>query len=144
MKKTRWLLLMTSMVAAAVGLQSVAGQRVTVFDTHEPSGQYYRIPAIAQLPSGRLLAIADDRHGSDYDIGGNWGIDIVGKVSDDGGSTWSEPLMIADGDGLRVGFHDSHGDAALAVDRESGRVLVMCASGKQGFLSSTLQDPICV
>lgn len=144
MKKTRWLLLMTSMVAAAAGLQSVAGQRVTVFDTHEPSGQYYRIPAIAQLPSGRLLAIADDRHGSDYDIGGNWGIDIVGKVSDDGGSTWSEPLMIADGDGLRVGFHDSHGDAALAVDRESGRVLVMCASGKQGFLSSTLQDPICV
>lgn len=116
--------------------------QTVVFDTDVPSGQYYRIPAIAQLHDGRLLAIADDRHGSDIDIGGNWGIDIVGRVSSDGGQTWEPSFMIADGDGRREGYRDSHGDAAVAVDRETGRVLVMCASGKQGFLGSTLQEPL--
>ena len=50
--------------------------------------------------------------------------------------------MIADGDGLRQGFNDSHGDAAAVVDRETGQLLIMCASGCQGFLGSTLQDPL--
>lgn len=121
--------------------QHVAAQTV-VYDTEVPSGQYFRIPAIVQFHDGHLLAIADDRHGSDYDIGGNWGIDLVGRVSEDGGNTWGRTVMIADGDGLRDGFHDSHGDAAAVADCETGRVVVMCASGKQGFLSSTLQEPL--
>ena len=50
--------------------------------------------------------------------------------------------MIADGDAHREGFTDSHGDAAAVVDRETGRVLIMCASGKQGFQASTLQEPL--
>ena len=116
------------------------GQVVTVFDTDVETGHYYRIPAIVQLPDGRVLAIADDRHGSDIDIGGNWGIDIVGRVSQDGGLTWGETFMIADGDGRRQGFNDSHGDAAVVADRKTGRVLIMCASGRQGFLNSTLQE----
>ena len=116
--------------------------QTVVFDTDVAAGQYYRIPAVVQLADGRLLAIADDRHGSDYDIGGNWGIDIVGRFSDDGGKTWSETVMIADGDGRREGFGDSHGDAAAVVDRETGNVLIMCASGAQGFLGSTLQEPL--
>lgn len=116
--------------------------QTVVFDTDVSAGQYYRIPAVVQLADGRLLAIADDRHGSDCDIGGNWGIDIVGRFSDDGGKTWSETAMIADGDGRREGFGDSHGDAAAVVDRETGNVLIMCASGAQGFLGSTLQEPL--
>lgn len=133
----RYLILAAGMTAT---LWSAA--QTVVFDTDEAASQYYRIPAIVELGDGRLLAIADDRHGSDYDIGGNWGIDIVGKISNDGGKTWSEPMMIADGDGLRMGFQDSHGDAAVIVDRETGKLLIMCASGKQGFLSSTLQEPL--
>ena len=113
-----------------------------VFDTDNAAGQYYRIPVIVQLHDGRLLAMADDRHASNNDIGGNSGIDILGKVSDDGGMTWGSPLMIADGDGLQQGFHDSHGDAAAVVDRKTGRLLVMCASGTQGFLQSTLDNPL--
>ena len=134
-----WLLLITGLTVA---LQAAAQLRVNVFDTDIAAGQYYRIPAIVQLNNGRLLAIADDRHGSDYDIGGNSGIDIVGRTSFDGGKTWGETILIADGDGQREGFHDSHGDAAAVVDRETGRILIMCASGKQGFLSSTLQEPL--
>ena len=132
------------MLVAVVAAALPGTAQTTVFDTEVSAGQYYRIPAIVQLADGRLLAIGDDRHGSDIDIGGNWGIDIVGKFSDDGGKTWGQPIMIADGDGLRQGFHDSHGDAAAVVDREPGNVLIMCASGKQGFLSSTLQEPLCV
>lgn len=124
----------------AAALQGTA--QTVVFDTDVAARQYYRIPAIVQLHDGRLLAIADDRHRSDIDIGGNWGIDIVGRTSNDGGTTWNTPIMIANGDGYRLGFNDSHGDAAAVVDSETGDILIMCASGKQGFLSSTLEDPL--
>lgn len=142
MKKTDLLTRFLLLAGMAVALQGLAQQRVNVFDTDVPGGHYYRIPAIVQLHDGRLLAIADDRHGSDYDIGGNWGIDVVGKFSEDDGQTWGDAVMIADGDGRREGFTDSHGDAAAVVDRDSGRILVMCASGAQGFLQSTLNEPI--
>ena len=115
---------------------------VTVFDTKVASRRYYRIPAIVQLQDGRLLAIGDDRHRNDSDIGSNSGIDVLGKTSDDGGKTWSNAIMIADGDAKHEDFDDSHGDAAAVVDRETGKLLIMCASGYQGFLASTLQDPL--
>ena len=115
---------------------------LTLFDTDVSVGQYYRIPAIVSLADGRLLAIADDRHNSNADIGGNQGIDIVGKFSDDGGKTWSDTLMIADGNKRRQGFDNSHGDAAVVVDHETGKLLIMCASGKQGFMNSTLSNPL--
>ena len=119
-------------------------EAVTMFDTKTNPRHYYRIPAIVQLHDGRLLAIGDDRHRNDSDIGSNSGIDILGKTSEDGGKTWSASFMIADGDGLRTDFNDSHGDAAAVVDRETGQLLIMCASGYKGFLASTLQDPLCV
>ena len=116
----------------------------TVFDTNIATRHYYRIPAIVQLADGRLLAIADDRHNSDTDIGSNQGIDIVGKISEDNGKTWGTTIMIADGNQRRQGFDNSHGDAAVVVDRETGKLLIMCASGKQGFLASTLANPLLV
>ena len=115
---------------------------VTVFDTQLSPRHYYRIPAIVQLDDGKLMAIADDRHNSDADIGGNKGIDIVGKLSADGGKTWGEIFMIADGIASKTGFNNSHGDAAAVADRETGCLLIMCASGTQGFLNSTLQNPL--
>ncbi|MBQ7205611.1 MAG: exo-alpha-sialidase, partial [Muribaculaceae bacterium] len=132
------------LLAACLTLMFDSTAQTVVFDTDVTAGRYYRIPALVQLHDGRLLAIGDDRHGSDYDIGGNHGIDIVGRFGDDKGVTWGEPFMIADGDGRREGFHDSHGDAAAVVDRETGQVLIMCASGYQGFLHSTLQEPLLV
>ena len=114
----------------------------TLFDTDVSAGQYYRIPAIVPLADGRLLAIADDRHTSNNDIGGNSGIDIVSKLSDDGGRTWGAIQMIADGNPRRQGFENSHGDAAAIADRETGKLLIICASGKQGFGASTLTNPL--
>ena len=115
---------------------------VKVYDTDVSARQFYRIPAIVQMLDGRLLAIADDRHTSDSDIGSNTGIDIVGKFSDDGGMTWGDTLMIANGVKFLSGFDNSHGDAAAVADCESGKLLIMCASGKQGFLASTLTNPL--
>ena len=115
---------------------------VTVFDTNLSRRHYYRIPAIVELRDGRLMAIADDRHNSDADIGGNSGIDIVGRLSADSGRTWGETFMIANGVIVSNGFANSHGDAAAVADRETGRLLIMCASGAQGFLTSTLQNPL--
>ena len=137
----RLIILCLTFIASVASAFPGAAQSV-VFDTDVAAKHYYRIPALVQLHDGRLLAIADDRHGSDSDIGGNWGIDILGKISHDGGNTWSASIMIADGDGLREGFHDSHGDAAVVVDRETGRLLVMCASGSQGFMQSSLDAPL--
>lgn len=135
----RWI----TLAVLAVAQQAIAQQQpVTLFDSDVNASYYYRIPAIVQLRDGQLMAIGDDRHSSDIDIGGNWGIDIVGRLSADVGKTWGATFMIADGDGRREGFDDSHGDAAAVADRESDRVLIMCASGKQGFLSSTLDEPL--
>lgn len=117
---------------------------VTVFDTKVSINQYYRIPAIVQMNDGRLLAIADDRHNSDSDIGSNQGIDIVGKISNDKGKTWGDSFIIAKGNKRKQGFDNSHGDAAAVADRETGKLLIMCASGKQGFLASTLANPLLV
>ena len=117
---------------------------VTVFDTDVAARHYYRIPAIVQIADGRLLAIADDRHNSDSDIGGNRGIDIVGSYSADAGKTWGDTFIIANGNARDNGFNNSHGDAAAVVDRETGKLLIMCASGRQGFLASTLQNPLLV
>ena len=116
----------------------------TVFDTNVAARHYYRIPAIVQLADGKLLAIADDRHNSDADIGSNQGIDIVGKNSEDNGKTRSATMMIADGNMRKQGFDNSHGDAAAVIDRETGKLLIMCASGKQGFSASTLSNPLLV
>ena len=140
---TRTVLFIAAALIASVVLTTFnVSSQCVVFDTDVAAGQYFRIPAMVQLHDGRLLAIADDRHGSDFDIGGNWGIDIVARMSNDNGNTWGEPIMIANGNGRRVGFHDSHGDAAAIIDHETGDVLIMCASGKQGFLTSTLEEPL--
>ena len=116
----------------------------TVYDTSIPAHHYYRIPALVQMNDGRLLAIADDRHNSNSDIGSNQGIDIMGRISDDGGKSWGEAFVIANGVMRKEGFDNSHGDAAAVADRETGELLIMCASGKQGFLASTLANPLLV
>ncbi len=64
---------------------------VDVFVSGQEGYNTYRIPAIMQLESGRLLAFAEGR-GSGADNGIN---DIVMKSSDDLGTTWS-PLALVD------------------------------------------------
>lgn len=100
--------------------------------------QDFRIPSIVKANDGRLLAFADRRYSLDgSDIG--WGeIDIQCRISDDNGITWngndSTPATVIDGIGGE-GFECAHGDAATVCDRETGRILLMCASGSVGYPS---------
>lgn len=109
--------------------------RVTVFNN---SSDYSRIPAIVKLSDGRLMAFSDYRP-SGGDIGGGV-ISIVAKTSSDNGATWSDANKIISGNSQSGGFDYAHGDAAVVVDRESGKILLMCASGKVGYGSSSVSN----
>lgn len=93
----------------------------------------YRIPAIIKNKDGNLVAFSDNRHG--YGDIGNGQIDIYGNVSKDNGLTWGGEYTVAAGSS-KTGFDNAHGDVAVVCDRESGRMLMMCASGSVGYGSS--------
>ena len=99
----------------------------------------YRIPAVAMLSDGRLLALADYRH-CKLDIG--YGrVDIHGRIADEDG--WGEPFVLIEGTGVSRAADCGFGDAAMVVDKESGEVLVITVCGETvyGHPSTTRQNP---
>lgn len=94
----------------------------------------WRIPALCALPNGSLLAVNDKRKFNEGDLPQD--IDIVASRSTDNGRTWSEPVTIATGKGVKKGF----GDPALVVT-EKGEVICAFAGGN-GYFQSTEEDPI--
>lgn len=52
---------------------------------------YYRIPSLLTLKSGKVVAAADARFGGTHDSKSN--IDTAFSYSSDGGKTWSTPIM---------------------------------------------------
>lgn len=94
----------------------------------------YRIPALGVTPSGRLLAVYDGRPDLD-DLPGP--IDLVMRVSDDDGNTWSEQTVLRPARDIR-GF----GDASIVVDPTvgaHGRIIVFSqATELAGFFESAL------
>lgn len=83
--------------------------------------QYYRIPAVAKFPDGRLVAVCDNG-----DVNGN----IKVKRSFDNGNTWSSETRLA------PGFSTNHGDAALAYDTKNKRIVCLFNAGKSFSASS--------
>ena len=123
---------------AETSASAIASKKQTLFSSVNHSSTPYRIPAIATLNNGTVLAIADQRPcGNDV---GHGEVDIyakVGTINADGSYSWNpatnDPsanggLKIADGNSS-----NGYGDAAVVVDRESGKVLVICVSGKVVF-----------
>lgn len=95
--------------------------------------QYWRIPAIAALPDGSLLVVNDKRKFNEGDLPSD--IDIVARRSEDCGRTWSHPVTLAKGTGVKHGF----GDPAIVVADD----YVLCAFvGGNGLWASSLSDPI--
>ena len=108
--------------------------QVKVADTN--GSQYYRIPVILKDNDGNLVALYDDRHNSNGDLGSNHEIDILTKKSTDNGDSFDAIATIAvAGDG-EPGFGCGDGDAAAVCDRESGDMLVLSGSGSVGLESS--------
>lgn len=98
--------LFLTVCAIAVVMLSQA-QEVTVFRSGEEGYASYRIPAIVKSKTGDLIAFSEGRvdHAGDY---GN--VDIVYKVSKDGGKTWGRLQVAVDYDKLQAG------NAAPVVD----------------------------
>lgn len=146
-KTTKWLVLILLSVLQTVS-QQAWGQttKQTLFATTSDFTSIYRIPSIVRLPNGNLWAMCDLRlGGSGSDIGGGYDtphrIDVVGKLSTDNGATWGNQQYIAQGkdnitDNDENGYDYAHGDPASVVDRETGKILVMSASGRHGFFAS--------
>ena len=127
-----------SSMNAQTAASAVDGKKQTIYLSANHASTPYRIPAVATLNNGTVLAIADHRPcGADI---GNGEVDLyakVGTIAANGSYSWnpsaidpsvSGGLKIADGDSS-----NGYGDAAVVVDRESGKVLVICVSGKVVF-----------
>ncbi len=102
----------------------------------------YRIPAIVECKSGKIIAFTDHRY-DNKDIGEGRHIDIVMKESTDNGLSWTETERIIAKGGNRIAdsFDCAHGDAATVVDWKTGEILLMCASGGIGYWESTREKP---
>ncbi|MGN0288576.1 MAG: sialidase family protein [Lachnospiraceae bacterium] len=107
---------------------------------------HYRIPAITTANNGNIVAVADYRYDTAYDLGTNWPgynnlghqIDLVKRTSLTNGRTWSISRNLTDGltrpgtQGKELAL--SYGDAALVGDRESDKVLLVSVSGSYGYM----------
>lgn len=122
--------------AAMVPCTALNAQTV-LFDSDANNHVFYRIPALLARGNS-LIYFTDDRSAvTDAtawgDIGSEGNISIVARRSNDCGKTWMPCVFtVAEGNG-DSGFHRGHGDAAVVCDRESGRMLLMCASGDVSY-----------
>ncbi|MBL6720459.1 MAG: exo-alpha-sialidase [Planctomycetes bacterium] len=101
-------------------------EQVDLFQSGTFGTHTYRIPALAVMPSGTLVAVCDARRDNSGDLPGN--IDIVLRRSTDGGRTWSPQVVIED-------LPNGHGagDPSLLVDRVTGRLFCFYAYGPPGI-----------
>ena len=116
------------------------GPTILFASTKSPM-QHYRIPAIIVASNGNIIAISDNRYTHGGDIGAVRGlIDVVYKVSKDGGYTWSEEKIM--GDRSTSYEYDkalNKGDA-LVFRANDGDLVCMAVSGG-GFANATESTP---
>ena len=102
--------------------------RSLAFDKGDFGSQFYRIPAIATLPDGTIVAVADKRVASLNDLPGE--IDIVCRRSTDGGRTWGPYITVASHTPTALDSIGGIGDPALVYDRRTGDLLVIATHGQ--------------
>lgn len=120
----------------AISVSYTENTALTLFSnptTYDGRNSYYRIPAITMMSDGSLLGFSDIRIGGTGDIGGGNPISIMVRKSDDNGRTWGEQSVTITGGSSDFDF--AHGDAAVVTDRETGRMILLCASGKKKYSS---------
>ena len=132
-------ILMMVLTAFVVGT-TYAQERSEVFISKDPRAVHYRIPALAALPDGRLICVADYRFsGQDIGIVKDGRLDLRVRTSDDNGCTWGEITTLIEGKGkdspdfMNVAF----GDPCIVADRKNGRIMVMSCAGNISFLDGT-------
>lgn len=100
----------------------------------------YRIPAIATRKDGKLLALNDYRPcGADIGFGR---VDLVQRIGSPDGTKWEKGTTIITGnESDSWNGNDGFGDPAVCIDRETGRVLLICVTGHTVCGSATRDNP---
>ena len=103
----------------------------TLFTAGQGGYHSYRIPALAPLPSGTVLAFCEARKytGRDHDE-----IDLVLRRSEDGGQTWAERQIVVESSGKTCG------NPCPIVDRDTGRVWLLFCKDNQLIFTTHSDD----
>ena len=110
-----------------------------LFQSTKTPEQNYRIPAIIVADNGNIIAIGDNRynHGADIGTENNKPIDVVYKISKDGGYNWSGEKIILPKSpaNAQMTTKDNKGDA-LVFKHTDGTLICMAVSGG-GYAGAT-------
>ena len=103
-----------------------------LFQSTKTPEQHYRIPAIIVADNGNIVAICDDRHTKSGDIGQkniSDLIDIVYRISKDGGYNWSDKkIILPKSTDNNLAIANNKGDA-LVFKHTDGTLVVLAVSG---------------
>lgn len=119
-------ILILFLICLSIGEVSHAAEaelRSLVFDKGLTGSEFFRIPGIASMPDGSVIAVADRRWDSSKDLPGR--IDVVARRSDDGGRTWGDVIVIAEAD-----EGGGYGDPAIAFHPQSGNLICVMTHGE--------------
>ena len=112
-----------------------------LFQSTKAPMQHYRIPAIIVADNGNIIAIADNRYTHGGDIGAvNGLIDIVYKVSKDGGYNWSAEKIMGD-KSTSFAYKEAKNKGDALVFRANDGTLVCMAVSGGGFANATVSTP---
>lgn len=132
-----------SLILALCGLMLpwVSKAQTEIFTTPDLEAVPYRIPAITTAKNGTLVAVSDYRF-CHFDIGAGR-IDLHFRSSKNNGKDWgdiySPEIMRGDGE-LTAGHQEAgYGDVAIATDKKTGRMMIICCSGGPLFGYSTIE-----
>ena len=98
--------------------------RTEIYHPGDYDSKNYRIPAIITAKDGSLVIATDKRKNNEGDLPED--IDIIINRSTDGGHTWSEPYVLAQGMGYEHGF----GDCALVRTNDENGLMAAFVGGK--------------
>lgn len=104
---------------------SFGQQRSVIFESGQDGYASYRIPAIVKLPKNTLVAFSEGRVHSAKDFGN---VDIVYKISNDGGKTWGALHVAADNGENQAGNAAPVFDA-LDPQYKNGRLFLFYNTG---------------
>jgi sialidase-1 len=115
------------------GSREILLRRTLVYGPGDYGSANYRIPAITTAADGSLVILTDKRKNNSIDLPED--IDIVANRSTDGGKTWSEPFLVAEGQGYGNGFGD-----AVIIRSNTGKLVALFVGGP-GLWGSTAENP---
>ncbi|MGK4790786.1 sialidase family protein [Elizabethkingia anophelis] len=112
-------LLYTFVLSSIFSFSQSNDKQVLYTNKQQNSVACYRIPSLITSPDGTLIAAADERIPSCADLNNNRNINIVMRLSKDGGKSWSDIKRIID-----FPENESASDVSMVVDNKTKEVFL--------------------